>query len=116
VKLVSGLGDFSVIRHEKERRDSFFDEILLDIVGLKTNIRAHNVLDATIEYLGPPKFSRQAFWSAPVSRTAFIASRKDYRYTKTPFRPNSMSIPAITCERKGAKAILLFSGKSFRKD
>jgi hypothetical protein len=38
-----------------------FRRNVLDMAGLKTNIRAHNVLDATIEYLGPPKFSRQAF-------------------------------------------------------
>jgi hypothetical protein len=36
---------------------------MLDIAGLKTNISARNVLDPTIEYLGPPKFSRQVFWS-----------------------------------------------------
>jgi len=36
---------------------------MLDLAGHKTNIRAHDVLDATIESFGPPKFSRQAFWS-----------------------------------------------------
>jgi hypothetical protein len=35
----------------------------LDLAGRKANIRAHDVLDATIESFGPPKFSRQAFWS-----------------------------------------------------
>jgi hypothetical protein len=34
----------------------------LDLARRKANIRAHDVLDATIESLGPPKFSRQAFW------------------------------------------------------
>jgi hypothetical protein len=59
---------------------------------------------------------------------ASIASKGDSGYTERPFHPNSMSIAAITCERKGAKAILLFSSikpgktdllpelKSFRKD
>src|ERR1700731_290774 len=31
-------------------------------------------------------------------------------------RPNCMSLPAITCERKGAKATLLFSSIKSRKD
>jgi hypothetical protein len=40
-----------------------FRRNMLDLAGRKTNIRAHDVLDATIEFLGPPKFSRQVFWS-----------------------------------------------------
>ena len=34
----------------------------LDATELKTNLRAHIVLDATIEWTGPPKFFGQAFW------------------------------------------------------
>ena len=30
---------------------------------LKTSLRAHIVLDATIEWTGPPKFFGQVFWS-----------------------------------------------------
>ena len=35
----------------------------LDATELKTNLRAHIVLDATIESAEPPKFFRQLFWS-----------------------------------------------------
>jgi hypothetical protein len=57
---------------------------------------------------------------------AFIASSGGRRYT--PFRPNSMSIRAITCEQRGAKETLLLASikprksrffpklESFRKD
>jgi hypothetical protein len=105
-----------------------FRRNMLDLAGRKPNIRAHDVPDATIECLEPPKFFRQAFGDASVGGADSIASKGDSRYTERPFRPNSMSIPAITCERKGAKAILLFSSanprkthllselKSFRKD
>ena len=34
----------------------------LDAMELKTNLRAHILLDATIEWTGPPKFFGQAFW------------------------------------------------------
>src|SRR5437773_12483751 len=62
-----------------------------------------------------PKFSQEQL--AEIGKTcaakwvvaAFIASRGDSRYTWGPFRPNCMSIPAITCERKTAKVTLLFS-------
>ena len=34
----------------------------LDATELKTNLRAHIVLDATIEWTGPPKIFGQVFW------------------------------------------------------
>jgi hypothetical protein len=41
-----------------------FRRNMLDLAGRKTNIRAHDVLEATIESLGPPKFSRKVFCQA----------------------------------------------------
>ena len=35
----------------------------LDVTELKTNLRPHIILDATIECTRPPKFFRQVFWS-----------------------------------------------------
>src|SRR4029077_10032851 len=47
----------------------------LDLAGRKTNLRAHDVLDATIESLGPPKFSRQAFGDASVDGSSPLLHR-----------------------------------------
>jgi len=59
---------------------------------------------------------------------AFIASSGSCRYTWGPFRPNSMSIRAITFEQRWAKETLLLASikprksrlfpelESFRKD
>ena len=111
----------------KERLDSVFHRNTLDLTELKISIRAH-IPRRYNRVLGAAKIFRQAFGDASVGGTASIASKGDSRYTESPFRPSSMSIPAITCERKGAKAILLFSSanprktdllsglKSFRKD
>ena len=68
-----------------------FRRNMLDLAARKTKIRTHDVLDATIESLEPPKFSRQASWSMHEWMTAaFIASSGGGRYT--PVRPNSMTI------------------------
>jgi hypothetical protein len=84
---------------------------------------------ATGECSGPPKFFSQSVLVTHQWVTVpFIASSGGCRYTWGPFRPNSMSIRAITFEQEGAKAIVLFSStnrrkthlsselKSFRKD
>jgi hypothetical protein len=46
---------------------------------------------------------------------ATFASIGDFRYTEDPFRPNSMSIQAITCERKGRKQFSYFLAKAFAR-
>jgi hypothetical protein len=102
------LGDFRVICHEKERVDSFFTGKTLDTTKPKTSIRAQ-IPRRYNRLVGAAKFFGQVFWSC-TNRVvaAFIALEEDFRYTEDPFRRNSMSIPAIACERKEAKAILLF--------
>jgi len=73
-------------------------------------------------------FSQSVFVTQQWVTVAFIASSGGCRYNWGPFRPNSMSIRAITCEQGGAKETLLLASikprksrlfpelKSFRKD
>jgi len=67
-----------------------FPRNMLDLAGRKANIRAHDVLDATIESLGPPKFSAKRFGHASVDDSSLYCIERRCRYT--PFRPSSMSI------------------------
>jgi len=79
--------------------------------------------------LGSAKiFSQSVLVTHQWVTVAFIASSSGCRYTWGPFRPNSMSIQAITFEQRGAKETLLLARikprksrlfpelESFRKD
>jgi hypothetical protein len=71
------------MRHEKNAVIDFRRN-MLDLAGRKTNLPAHDGLDATIESLGPPKFSRQAFWSRISGWQGLYCIERRLSYT--PFR------------------------------
>jgi hypothetical protein len=87
------------MRHEKNAV-IHFRRNMLDLAGRKTNLPAHDGLDATIESLGPPKFSRQAFWSRISGWQGPLLHRTAAIVHSVP--PNSMNI----CPQ----------AKTFRKD
>ena len=88
----------------------------LDAMELKTNLRAHILLDATIEWTGPPKFFGKRFGYASAGCGSLYCVERRFSLHLGSVPSNCMSIPVIKCERKTAKATLLFSSIKSRKD